>query len=155
MRKGNAPKRQISPDVIYQSQDVNKLINMIMWEGKKNLARDIVYKSFDYIADKTKKPPLEVFIKAIDNISPLLELKVRRIAGSNYQVPSEVREDRKKTLALRWLITYARERNEKTMTIRLAEEIIAASNGTGGAVKKREDTQKMAEANKAYAHLRF
>ncbi len=155
MRKNSAKKREILPDPIYNSKIITKAINMIMLDGKKGLAQNILYGAFDLVEKKTKKPAMEVFNKALDNIMPSLILKVRRVAGSNYQVPTEVTPDRKITLGLRWLILYSRNRSEKTMLERLANEIIDASNNTGASVKKKEDTHKMAEANKAFAHLRF
>ncbi len=155
MRKKQAEKRSVLPDPVFNSRIVTKAINMVMLDGKKGLAQSIVYGAFDQVEKKTKKKAIEVFNKALDNIMPSMELKVRRIAGSNYQVPTPVGEERKIALGLRWLILYARNRNEKTMLERLANEIIDASNGIGGAVKKKEDTHKMAEANKAFAHLKF
>lgn len=155
MRKNRAEKRKILSDPTYDSQEVAKTINILMWDGKKNLAQNILYTALKNVGVKTKKEPLEVFKAALNNIGPSVELKVRRIAGANYQVPVEVKEDRKITLAIRWLINYARLRNEKTMIDRLTNEIIDASNGVGGSVKKKEDTHKMAEANKAFANLRF
>jgi len=155
MRKNRAEKRVILNDPIYNSQNIAKLINMLMWDGKKGLSQDIVYSALKIVKEKTKKDPLEVFDAAIENIGPSMELKVRRVAGSNYQVPTPVLPDRKIALALRWLVTYSRDRNEKSQIDRLANEIIDAFNSTGGAVKKKEDTHKMAEANKAYANLRF
>ncbi len=155
MRKLKPQKRQVLPDPVYNSRLVTKLINSIMLDGKKGLAQKIIYGAFELIEKKTKKPAIDVFNKAIENIMPTLELKVRRVAGSNYQVPTEVTSERKQTLCLRWLTQYSRLRNEKTMLERLANEIIDASNGVGGSVKKKEDTHKMAEANKAFAHLRW
>jgi len=155
MRKNQAEKRSVLPDPVFGSRIVTKAINMVMYDGKKGLAQQIVYGAFDLVEEKTKQKGIDVFNKALDNIMPLMELKVRRIAGSNYQVPTPVGEERKIALGLRWLILYARNRNEKTMLERLANEIIDASNGIGGAVKKKEDTHKMAEANKAFAHLKF
>ena len=155
MRKNRAEKRQVLPDPVFGSRIVTKAINMVMLDGKKGLAQQIVYGAFDLVEQKTKQKGIEVFNKALDNIMPSLELKVRRIAGSNYQVPTPVNEERKIALGLRWLILYARTRSEKTMLERLAGEIIDASNGIGGAVKKKEDTHRMAEANKAFAHLKF
>ena len=155
MRKNQAKKRDVLPDPIYNSKLVTKVINMLMWDGKRGKAQDILYGSFEAIEEKTKKPAMEIFNKALENIMPTLELKVRRVAGANYQVPTEVSPERKITLGLRWLILYARNRNEKTMLERLTNEIIDASNGIGGAVKKREDTHKMAEANKAFTNLRY
>ena len=155
MRKNSAKKREILPDPIYNSKIITKAINMIMLDGKRGLAQNILYGAFDLVEKKTKKPAMEVFNKALDNIMPSLILKVRRVAGSNYQVPTEVTPDRKITFGLRWLILYSRNRSEKTMLERLANEIIDASNNIGASVKKKEDTHKMAEANKAFAHLRF
>lgn len=155
MRKRQAEKRDVLPDPIYSSKLVTRAINKIMIDGKRGVAQTILYGAFDIVKEKTKTEPLEVFNKAIENITPHLELKVRRIGGANYQVPIEVNEDRKVTLGLRWLINYARLRNEKSMIDRLANEIIDASNGIGGAVKKKDDTHKMAEANKAFAHYHW
>ncbi|WP_381414807.1 30S ribosomal protein S7 [Spiroplasma endosymbiont of Anurida maritima] len=155
MRKRRAEKRDVLPDPVYNSKLVTKVVNQIMVDGKKGLAQTILYGAFDIIKEKTKKEPLEVFNQALENITPLLELKVRRIGGANYQVPIEVSETRKVTLSLRWLINYSRLRNEKNMVDRLANEIIDASKLTGGAYKKKEDTHKMAEANKAFAHYRW
>lgn len=155
MRKNRATKREVLPDPVYNSRLVTKAINAIMLEGKKGLAQQIVYKSFDLIQKKTKEEGIEVFKKALENIMPSLELRVRRVAGSNFQVPAVVSKERKQTLGLRWLILSARNRNEKSMIEKLAAEIIDASKGTGAAFKKKEDTHKMAEANKAFAHLRF
>ncbi|MDR0740074.1 MAG: 30S ribosomal protein S7 [Mycoplasmataceae bacterium] len=155
MRKNQAEKRDILPDPVHGSKLVAKAINMIMWEGKRGLAQNLLYGAFEKIEQKTKKPAIDVFNKALENIMPAVELKVRRVAGSNYQVPTEVSPERKITLGLRWLVLYSRIRSEKSMLDRLAAEIIDASNGTGAAVKKKEDTHKMAEANKAFAHLRF
>ena len=155
MRKNQAKKRDVLPDPIYNSKLVTKAINMLMWDGKRSKAQDILYGAFQLVEQKTKKPAMEVFNKALENIMPTLELKVRRVAGANYQVPTEVSPQRQITLGLRWLVLYSRNRNEKTMVARLSNEIIDASNGVGAAVKKREDTHKMAEANKALANLRF
>ena len=154
-RKGYIAKREVLADPIYGSVVVTKLINNIMLDGKKGIAQKIVYDAFDIIKEKTGKDPLEVFTDALNNIMPTVELKMRRVGGSNFQVPTEVTPDRKVTLGLRWLVNYSRLRNEKTMTDRLANEIIDAANGTGASVKKREDTHKMAEANKAYSHYRW
>ena len=154
-RKAKTPVRDVLADPIFNSKTITKLINTIMLDGKKSVAETILYNAFDLIKEKTKKEPLEVFNLAIENISPQLEVRSRRVGGSNYQVPVEVSSKRKQTLALRWLIQYARLRNEKTMEERLANEIIDASNKMGWAVKKREDTHKMAEANKAFAHFRW
>jgi small subunit ribosomal protein S7 len=154
-RKGFIAKREILADPIYNSVVVTKLINNIMLDGKKGVAQRIVYDAFDIIREKTGKDPLEVFTDAMNNIMPVLEVKARRVGGATYQVPMEVRPERRQTLGLRWLTRYSRERNEKTMKERLANELIDALNGTGGACKKREDTHKMAEANRAFAHYRW
>ena len=154
-RRGNIAKRDVLADPVYNSKLVTKLINSIMLDGKKGVAQKIVYDAFDIIAEKTGNDPLETFEAAMENIMPLLEVKARRVGGATYQVPMEVRPERRQTLGLRWLTTYSRNRNEKTMRERLAGEIMDAANGTGGACKKREDTHKMAEANKAFAHYRY
>ena len=154
-RRVHGFKREVLPDPMYNSQLVTKLINNIMYDGKKSIAQKIVYDAFAMIEQKTGNDPLDQFKKALENIMPALEVKAVRRGGSNYQVPMEVRADRKQTLGLRWLITYARTRSDRTMSERLAAEIIDAVNGTGGAVKKKEDTHKMAEANKAFAHYRW
>ena len=155
MRKRRAVKRDVLPDPIYKSKVVTKLINTVMLDGKKGIAQTIVYEAFDKVKNKTGKDALEVFEAAIENIKPQLEVKSRRVGGSNYQVPVEVRPERRTTLGLRWLVNYSRLRGEKTMEERLANEILDAANNTGGAVKKREDVHKMAEANKAFAHYRW
>ena len=155
MRKGNAAKRDVLPDPIYNSKLVTRLINKIMLDGKKGTAQNILYSAFKKIEAKTGKPAMDVFATALNNIMPEVELKMRRLGGANFQVPTEVTPERKVTLGLRWLVNYSRLRNEKTMEDRLANEIIDAANGTGASVKKREDTHKMAEANKAYAHYRW
>jgi small subunit ribosomal protein S7 len=154
-RRGNVPKREILPDPIYNSVLVTKLINTVMLDGKKGVAQKVVYDAFDIIKEKTEKDPLEAFTTAMDNIMPSLEVKARRVGGATYQVPIEVRPERRQTLGLRWLVGYARKRGEKTMKDRLANEIMDACNGLGAAVKKREDTHKMAESNKAFAHFRW
>ena len=154
-RKGSVAKRDVLPDPIYNSKLVTRLINKIMIDGKRGTAQSILYGAFARIEAKTGKPAMDVFATAINNIMPEHELKVRRIGAANYQVPVEVSPDRKVTLGLRWLVNYSRLRNEKTMEERLAAEIIDAANGTGASVKKRDDTHKMAEANKAYAHYRW
>ena len=154
-RRGSIAKRDVLADPMYNSKLVTKLVNSIMLDGKKGVAQKIVYDAFDIVAAKTGNEPLEVFEKAMENIMPLLEVKARRVGGATYQVPMEVRAERRQTLGLRWLTTYSRNRNEKTMRERLAGEIMDAANGTGGACKKREDTHKMAEANKAFAHYRY
>ena len=154
-RRGFVPKRDVLPDPLYNSKLVTKLVNNIMYDGKKSTAQKIVYGAFDIVKDKTGKEPLEVFTTAMDNIMPVLEIKARRVGGATYQVPIEVRAERRQTLGLRWLTQYARSRNERTMNERLAGEILDAVNNLGNAVKKREDTHKMAEANKAFAHYRW
>ena len=154
-RRGSIAKRDVLPDPLYNSKLVTRLINNIMIDGKRGVAQKIVYGAFDIIREKTDKDPLEVFEQAMENIMPLLEVKARRVGGATYQVPIEVRPDRRQTLGLRWLTTYARSRSERTMRERLANEILDAINGNGGAAKKREDTHKMAEANKAFAHYRW
>ena len=155
MRKNRAPKREVLADPMYSSIVVTRLINRVMLDGKRGVAAQIVYGAFKQIEEATGNNPLEVFETAMENIMPVLEVKARRIGGATYQVPMEVRPARRQTLGLRWLTNYSRARSEKTMKERLAGEIIDAINGTGGAVKKREDTHKMAEANKAFAHYRF
>ena len=154
-RKGPVAKRDVLPDPIYNSKLVTRLINRVMLDGKRGTATNIIYNAFEMIKEKTGNDPLEVFNQAMENVMPVLEVKARRVGGSNYQVPVEVRPERRTTLGLRWLVNYARLRGEKTMEERLANEILDAANNTGGAVKKREDTHKMAEANKAFAHYRW
>ena len=154
-RRVHGFKREVLPDPMYNSQLVTKLVNNIMYDGKKSIAQKIVYDAFAIIEQKTGNDPLDQFKKALENIMPALEVKAVRRGGSNYQVPMEVRAERRQTLGLRWLITYARSRSDRKMSERLAAEIIDAVNGTGGAVKKKEDTHKMAEANKAFAHYRW
>ncbi len=154
-RRGFIAKREVLADPLYNSVVVTKLINNIMLDGKRGVAQRIVYDAFEIVAEKTGKDALEVFEQALENIMPVLEVKARRVGGANYQVPIEVRPDRRQTLGLRWLTVYSRQRNERTMRERLANEILDAINSTGGAVKKREDTHKMAEANKAFAHFRW
>lgn len=154
-RRGQIAKRDVLPDPLYNSKLVTRLINNIMYDGKKGVAQKIVYGAFDIIREKTGKDPLEVFEQAMENVMPQLEVKARRVGGSTYQVPMEVRAERKQTLGLRWITTYSRTRSERTMKERLANEILDAINGLGGAAKKREDTHKMAEANKAFAHYRW
>ncbi|HHZ18229.1 MAG TPA: 30S ribosomal protein S7 [Acholeplasmataceae bacterium] len=154
-RKGHIPKRKVLPDPIYNSPIVTRLINNIMLQGKKSIAQDILYRAFERVEKVTGRPAMEVFNEALNNITPQLEVRARRVGGANYQVPIEVRPERKMTLALRWLTQYARLRREKTMEERLANEIIDAANGIGGAVKKREDTHRMAESNKAFAHYQW
>ena len=154
-RRGFIPKRDVLPDPVYNDKVITRLINNIMLDGKKGTAQKIVYGAFEIIKEKTGKEPVEVFREAMDNIMPVLEVKARRVGGATYQVPMEVRPERRQTLGLRWLTTYSRARNERTMAERLAAEIMDATNNLGSAVKKREDTHKMAEANKAFAHYRW
>ncbi|WP_290033002.1 30S ribosomal protein S7 [Ligilactobacillus cholophilus] len=154
-RKGPVAKREVPEDPIYHSQLVTSLINHLMLDGKRGTASKILYEAFDMIKEKTGKDPLEVFEQAMENVMPVLEVKARRIGGSNYQVPIEVRPDRRRTLGLRWIVNYARLRGEHTMSERLAKEIMDAANNTGASVKKREDTHKMADANRAFAHYRW
>ena len=154
-RRGNVPKREILPDPIYGSVLVTKLVNSIMLDGKKGVAQKVVYGAFQIVEEKTGKSGIEAFQQAMENIMPAVEVKTRRVGGANYQVPIEVRPARRQTLGLRWLTNYSRARSEKTMRERLAGEIMDACNNTGSAVKKREDTHKMAEANKAFSHFRW
>ena len=154
-RRGSIAKRDVLPDPMYNSKLVTRLINNIMLDGKKGVAQKIVYGAFDIIQEKTGKDPLETFEAAMENVMPVLEVKARRVGGATYQVPMEVRPERRQTLGLRWITAYSRNRSERTMKERLAGEILDALNGTGGACKKRGDTHKMAEANKAFAHYRF
>ena len=155
MRKRRAVKRDVLPDPIYNSKVVTKLINQIMNDGKKGTAERILYEAFEMIKEKTGQEPIEVYEKALENVKPLLEVKSRRVGGSNVQVPIEVTDERSQALALRWLVNYSKTRNGNGMAMNLANEIMDAANGVGGAVKKREDTHKMAEANKAFAHFRW
>ena len=152
-RKGSVPKRDVLPDPVYKSKVVTKFINKVMLSGKKGVAEKVVYDAFDIIKEKTGKDPMEVFETALKNVMPVLE--VRRVGGANYQVPVEVRQDRRMTLGIRWIVNYARLRGEKTMNERLSGELMDAANNTGAAIKKKEDTHKMAEANKAFAHYRW
>jgi small subunit ribosomal protein S7 len=154
-RRGFVPKRDVLPDPLYNSKLVTRLINNIMYDGKKGVAQSIVYDAFDIIKTKTGKDPLEVFEEGLNNIMPVLEVKARRVGGATYQVPMEVRPERRQTLGLRWLKTYSRARNEKRMAERLANEIMDAINNTGASVKKKDDTHRMAEANRAFAHYRW
>ena len=154
-RRGNVAKREVLADPIYNSKVVTRLVNYIMLDGKKGVAQEIVYDAFNIVKEKAGNAPLDMFEKAMENIMPNLECKTRRVGGANYQVPLEVSPARRETLGLRWLTAYSRARGEKTMSARLAAEIIDATNGVGGSVKKREDTHKMAEANKAFAHYRY
>ncbi|MFC5700963.1 30S ribosomal protein S7 [Cohnella faecalis] len=154
-RKGPVPKRDVLPDPVYNSKLVTRLVNRIMIDGKKGVAQQLLYDAFNLIQERSGKDAMEVFEAAIKNIMPVLEVKARRVGGANYQVPIEVKPERRTSLGLRWLVNYSRNRGEKTMEERLAAEILDASNNTGAAVKKREDTHKMAEANKAFAHYRW
>ncbi len=154
-RKGHIAKREVMPDPIYNSKVVTKLINKVMWDGKKVTAQKIVYGAFDIVKEKTGREALDAFQQALDNVTPMLEVKARRVGGATYQVPIEIRKERKFSLAIRWLVEYARKRNEHSMEEKLAGEIIDAINGQGGAFKKKEDTHKMAEANRAFAHYRW
>ena len=154
-RRGNVPKREVLPDPIYGSVLVTKLINSIMLDGKKGVAQKVVYAAFDQIKEKTEKDPVEVFTQAMENVMPSLEVKARRVGGANYQVPMEVNSRRATALAIRWIVNFSRARKEKTMTERLANEILDASNGVGASIKRREDLFKMAEANRAFAHYRW
>ena len=154
-RKGFIAKREVLPDPIYNSKVVTKLINNVMLDGKKTVAQEIVYDAFKIVSEKTEKDALEAFEEALNNVMPVLEVKARRVGGATYQVPLEIRPERRQTLGLRWLVTYARTRHEKTMAEKLAGEIMDAREGNGGAFKKKEDMHKMAEANKAFAHYKF
>ena len=154
-RKGRVEQREVGPDPIYANPLVQKFISCIMYEGKKTVAQDIVYGAFGMIKERANDDPLKVFKKAVDNVKPVLEVKTRRVGGANYQVPVEVNRNRQTSLSLRWIIGYARERGEKSMTERLAAELLDAANNRGGAIKKRDDTHRMAEANKAFAHYRW
>ena len=154
-RRGSVPKRDVLPDPIYNSKLVTRLVNSIMYDGKKGVAQKIVYDAFEIVKEKTDKNPLEVFEQALENVMPVLEVKARRVGGATYQVPMEVRPERRQTLGLRWITLYSRQRGEKTMKEKLAGEILDAMNNTGSAIKKKEDTHKMAEANKAFAHYRW
>ena len=155
MRKRRAVKRDVLPDPVYKSKVVTKLINQIMVDGKRGKAETIVYDAFDIVKEKTNSEPNEIFMKALENVKPALEVKARRVGGATYQVPLEIRPERRQTLGLRWLVTYARNRHEKTMAEKLAGEIMDAVAGNGGAFKKKEDTHRMAEANKAFAHYKW
>lgn len=154
-RRGHVPRREVAPDPVYGSQMVTRLINKVLLSGKKSIAEKICYEAFETIRQKTGKDPVDVFEQAIKNVTPIVEVRARRVGGANYQVPVEVRPERRVSLALRWIVDFARKRGERTMREKLAGEILDAANGTGGAVKKREDTHKMAEANKAFAHYRW
>lgn len=154
-RRSGVPKRDVLPDPVYNSKVITKLINQVMEKGERNVAMTIVYEAFDIIKEKTGQSPDEIFKKALENVMPVLEVKARRVGGANYQVPIEIRPDRRQTLGIRWMVSYARKRGEKTMKERLANEINEAFNNAGGAFKKKEDTHRMAEANKAFAHYRW
>lgn len=154
-RRSGIPKRDVLPDPVYNSKVTTKLINQIMLNGERGVAQNITYGAFDIIKEKLDLNPQEVFLKALENVMPVLEVKARRVGGSNYQVPLEIRPDRRQTLGIRWIVLFARKRNERTMKERLAAELMDAYNNTGGAFKKKEDTHRMAEANKAYAHYRY
>ncbi len=154
-RKGSVPKRDVLPDPVYHSKIVTKFINKVMLSGKKSVAQRVVYDAFEAIREKTGKDPLEIFETALKNVMPVLEVRARRVGGANYQVPVEVRPERRQTLGIRWLVNYARLRGEKTMDARLSAELMDAANNVGAAIKKKEDTHKMAEANKAFAHYRW
>lgn len=154
-RRSGVPKRDVLPDPIYNSKVVTKLVNQIMLDGKKNTAQTIVYSAFDIAAQKLGQEPMEIFNKALENAMPLLEVKARRVGGSTYQVPMEIRPERRQTLAIRWIVTFARKRSEKTMDLRLAGELMDAFNLTGGAVKRKDEMHRAAEANKAFAHYRW
>lgn len=154
-RRGHISKRDVLADPIYNSKIVTKLINQVMLDGKKGIAQSIVYKAFDMIKQETGEDALDIFDKALNNVMPVLEVKARRVGGATYQVPVEIKSDRRQTLALRWIVLYARKRGDRTMQNKLAREIMDAANNTGGAIKKKEETHKMAEANKAFAHYRY
>lgn len=155
MRKRRAEKRKLIPDPIYNDYVVTRFINNVMIQGKKNTARSIIYDAFDIIKEKTKQEPLDVFRKAMSNVAPVIEVRSRRVGGATYQVPVEVREERRIALAIRWIKSYAKQRRDKSMALRIASELMAASKGEGSAVKKRDDTHRMAEANKAFAHFKW
>ena len=154
-RRGNVPKRDVLPDPMYNSKVVTKLINQIMLDGKKGTAQTIVYDAFKIMGEKLNMDPMEIFKQAMENVMPVVEVKARRVGGANYQVPIEVRADRRQTLGIRWIVMFARKRGEKTIMEKLANELMDAANNMGGSVKKKEDTHKMAEANKAFAHYRW
>ncbi len=155
MRKKRAEKKYLKPDPKYNDILVSKFINYIMWHGKKSISRRVIYDSFDLIESKTKKPALEVFKKAVQNVQPLVEVRSRRVGGATYQVPMEVRSERRIALAFRWIRVYSRERKDKSMALKIASELMAAANGEGSSVKKKDDTHRMAEANKAFAHFKW
>ena len=155
MRKKRAIRRRVTPDPKFGDELISRFVNSVLEDGKKNIARNIVYSALDQIGQKTEKNPLDVFKKAVDNASPLIEVRARRVGGATYQVPTEVRLERRTALAIRWLISYAQDRSDKSMSQKLAAELLAASTGEGGAVKKKDDVHRMAEANKAFAHFRW
>ncbi len=155
MRRKKAERRPVAPDPLYSDQLVSRFVNSVMDSGKKNTAQRIVYSAFDLIEERTEEQGVEIFKKAVNNVAPLVEVRSRRVGGATYQVPIEVRPDRRVALAFRWIITYARQRNDKSMAMRLANELIGAARGEGGAVRKKDDTHRMAEANKAFSHFRF
>ncbi len=154
-RRGNVPKRDVLPDSVYGSKVLTKFINQVMYDGKRGTAQEIVYGAFDIISNKMGKDPMEVFTQALENVKPVLEVKARRVGGSTYQVPMEIRPERRQTLAIRWLVMFARKRGEKTMVERVAAELMDAYNNTGNSIKRKEDMHRMAEANKAFAHYRW
>lgn len=154
-RRSGVPKRDVLPDPLYNNKIVTKLINQIMWDGKKGISQNIVYDAFEIVKTKLGQEPVEVFLKALNNAMPMLEVKARRVGGATYQVPMEIRPERRQTLGIRWLVNFSRKRSEKTMDARLAGEIMDAFNSTGGAIKRKEEMHKMAEANKAFAHYRW
>ena len=154
-RRGNVPKRDVLPDSVYGSKVLTKFINQVKYDGKRGTAQEIVYGAFDIISSKTGKDPMEVFTQALENVKPVLEVKARRVGGSTYQVPMEIRPERRQTLAIRWLVMFARKRGEKTMVERVAAELMDAYNNTGNSIKRKEDMHRMAEANKAFAHYRW
>ena len=154
-RRGNVPKRDVLPDSVYGSKILTKFINQVMYDGKRGTAQEIVYGAFDIISNKMGKDPMEVFTQALENVKPVLEVKARRVGGSTYQVPMEIRPERRQTLAIRWLVMFARKRGEKTMVERVAAELMDAYNNTGNSIKRKEDMHRMAEANKAFAHYRW
>jgi small subunit ribosomal protein S7 len=154
-RRSGVPKRDVLPDPVYNSKIITKLINQVMWDGERGVAQGIVYDAFDIVKAKLNVNPDEVFLKALENVMPVLEVKARRVGGSNYQVPIEIRPDRRQTLGIRWLVNFSRKRSDRTMKARLANEIVDAYNGTGGAYKKKEEVHRMAESNKAFAHYRW
>ena len=154
-RRGNVPKRDVLPDSVYGSKILTKIINQVMYDGKRGTAQEIVYGAFDIISNKMGKDPMEVFTQALENVKPVLEVKARRVGGSTYQVPMEIRPERRQTLAIRWIVMFARKRGEKTMVERVAAELMDAYNNTGNSIKRKEDMHRMAEANKAFAHYRW